>query len=408
MKRLIAAALTLLCVAAAQRSSAPHWAAGTISAAPYPYIRGSVIPLDVTGIRGPFAFVTSSDAAVEDGRLTLSDSTGTSATVIAAGRKGLAMHNFAVTAPPPADRAFIAVASYDDGVVIHDPQAPFTVRGVLGIGGAPADVAIDSRGVLASADTDGTTATLASLQPWQVRTIGGVPFADELAFDSRTGALFVTDRDIDGFGAITRIDPDGTTRHRVLGLTSEGLAVDPKRGLVYVANVNDGSVSVVDAGTLVERRRFHAVSRVFSLALSADGALLYAVSNQSLDSPFAAPGGVVLYDVRGTRSHLLARSGPLHFPVGIALDEAYHRIYVTDESDDSIDVLDAHTLRPLHDPLQTCDVPWKPQVDDGLLYVPCARSGRIDVFDTRTLHRIAGAPFITGGYPLAVAIWHGR
>jgi len=29
------------------------------------------------------------------------------------------------------------------------------------------------------------------------------------------------------------------------------------------------------------------------------------------------------------------------------------------------------------------------------------------VFDLVTLHRIAGAPFATGGYPLAVAIWRG-
>jgi hypothetical protein len=38
--------------------------------------------------------------------------------------------------------------------------------------------------------------------------------------------------------------------------------------------------------------------------------------------------------------------------------------------------------------------------------VPCAGADAVDAFDTRTLRRAAHAPFATGGYPLAVAVWH--
>jgi hypothetical protein len=411
LKRLLAAFAVLICLAAAQHEPHVQWSVGTIAAAPFPYVPGSVVRVTVDGFSLPYTLSAVGAAWIEGGLVHLapnaSDASTRKATVIAAERGGLARHTFRLAAPPDGREPFIAVASYDDGVIFHQARAPFAPRSALGIGGAAADVAISTDGNVATATTDGETAIVAHLRPWSVQTFSGVPFTDELAFDDRSGALFATDRDVNGAGAITRITPSGAVSRRVLGLTSEGLAVDAARGLVYVANVNDGTVSVVDAATLVERRRFHAVGRVFSLALSRDGSRLYAVSNQSIDSPFAQAGRVVAIDVRGDDARRIARSGPLPFPVGIALDERHHRVYVTDESADTVSVLDARTLAAVHPPLRTCDTPWKPTLDDDRLYIPCARSNEIDVFDATTLERVPGAPFRTGGYPLAVAVWHG-
>jgi DNA-binding beta-propeller fold protein YncE len=79
---------------------------------------------------------------------------------------------------------------------------------------------------------------------------------------------------------------------------------------------------------------------------------------------------------------------------------------VTDEDTDAVDVLDARTLGIVHAPLHTCTTPWKPTIDRHRLFVPCAGSDQVDVFDTATLQRVPGAPFATGGYPLSVAIWN--
>jgi len=392
LNRRIPLVLLTLVLAAAPRAVSMHRAAGAIAGSALPYLPGSILPTGVTGFAAPYKDIVAGPGKNES-------------TVIAAGPHGLSARTFAVAPAPDPAQPFVAVATYDDGVIIHDMYAPFRARAALGIGGAPGDVAIDARGRLASATTDGETATIATLDPWSVTHYANVPFCDELAFDSRTGALFVTNRDVNGFGALTRIDADGGISHRVLGLTAEGLAIDARRGRVYVANVNDGSVSVVDAKSMVELRRFHVVDRVFSLALSRDGSRLYAVSNQSVQSPFAAAGSVVAVDT--TDGRIVARSARLAFPIGIAVDAARERLYVTDEDTNAVDVLDARTLRSVRTPLQTCDTPWNPTLDRGLLWVPCARSDQIDVFDTATLQRIAGAPFATGGYPLAVAIWHG-
>ena len=246
------------------------------------------------------------------------------------------------------------------------------------------------------------------LSPWRVSRIGGVPFGDEIAVDDASNALFVTNRDVGGNGALTRVAGDGSVATVVTGRTAEGLAIDQRRQLVYVANVNDDTVAVVNARSMHVVRRFRAVPRVFSLALSPDGLRLYAVSNQSAGSPFAAPGAVVAIDLRRSRPRVVARSGDLTFPIGEVLDARTGTLFVTDEELDAVDVLDARTLAAKRAPLPTCRTPWKPTIDSaGRLFVPCARADRIDAFDSQTLRRLAHAPFATGGYPLAVAVWPG-
>jgi DNA-binding beta-propeller fold protein YncE len=383
-------------------------AAAQISLPPMPVLPGSTLPISVTNLQPPFDVAVLGPGSVTSSYLTVSTRPKqSSVTVVAGNAAGLAMSELKIAPTPDPSQPFIAVASYDDGVVIHQATPPFAKLSVLGVGGSPSDVAIGDGGRLAAAATNADSASIATIAPWNVTRFAGVPFVDEVAFDSTAHAVFLTNRDVDGAGALTRIDADGTVRRRVLGLTDEGLAIDAARGLVYVANVNDGTISIVDASTMVELRRVRAVSRVFGLALSPDGKRLYATSNQSTNSPFAAPGGVVALDTASARPHVVARSGPLGFPLGVVLDAADRRLFVTDERDDVVDVLDPTTLRPVHAPLHTCRTPWKPSLDDGLLYVPCARADEVDVIDARTLRRVRGAPFATGGYPLSVAVFHG-
>jgi DNA-binding beta-propeller fold protein YncE len=404
-RRLVLLALAVA-VAAAPRPVPIQRAAGSIAAAHLPYLPGSTIPIRVNGFGPPYKLFVSGAGAMQGDRYTVAAGNGAS-TVIASGRSGLAMRSFAIAPTPDPHRPFIAVASYDDGIILHDATAPFRARAALGIDGAPGDIAINAAGAIATTATDGTSATIAALNPWTVHRYDDVPFGDQVAFDSASGALFVTNRELGGAGALTRIASDGSITHRVLGLTAEGIAIDPVRQRVYVANVNDGTVSIVDSRSMVELRRFHVIDRVFSIVLSGNGARLFAVSNQSLDSPFGAAGSVVAVDTAATDPHVIARSEPLAFPIGIAFDGARDRLFVTDEDNDTVDVLDARTLRATHAPLQTCETPWKPSIDRGLLFIPCARSDKIDVFDLATLRRVAGAPFATGGYPLAVAVWNG-
>lgn len=406
MRRLFAALLMSVTLGAAPHRGPAHKAVASLTLPNLPLLPGSVVPIDVQGLAPPYDVDVLGPGRFNAGEYWVPSTVDGSATVVAAGARALAVRSVTFAPPPNAQHPFIAVATYDDGVVLHDAGSPFAMHAILGVGGAPSDVAIDPAGSIAAAATNGQIAAVATLQPWHVATYSGVPFTDEIAFDTTTHAIYASNRDVNGVGAITRIAPDGTIRQRVIGLTAEGIAVDPHRRRVYVANVNDGTISIVDADSLVEIRRFKAVARVFSLALNTDGTRLYAVSNQSITSPFGAAGSAIAIDVSHDVPHIVARSRPLTFPLGVAVDDMHHHVLVTDEHDDDVYVLDAATLKPSHAPLSTCHTPWKPSIDDGRLYVPCARSNNVDVIDTATLKRAGGAPFTTGGYPLAVAVWH--
>jgi DNA-binding beta-propeller fold protein YncE len=393
--------------AAAARDSTAQRASGALAFGNWAYLPGSMVRITVDGFGPPYGTEVVGNGVVDHGVLRVpGDAAPGDDFVVAGNTVGLAAATLRIAAPPDGKRPLLAVASYDAGIAIHDATS-FAPLGLLATGGgAPSDVAVDARNRIVATDTQGTSLSVASLAPWSVSRIDGVPVGDELAIDSATRAIFATNRDVDGSGALTRIDASGNVARVKTGLTAEGLAVDSKRGLVYVANVNDGTVAVVDAATMRVTRRFAAVARVFSLALSPDGSRLYAVSNQSTGSPFSAPGCVVTIALDTPAPRVVARSAKLTFPIGIALDSSTGRLFVTDEEDDAVDVLDARTLHSVAAPLSTCRTPWKPTIDGRRLYVACARADAIDVIDLTTLHRIKGAPFATAPYPLAVAVWH--
>lgn len=396
-RRAFAALLGLALLAAGHHMAVARFAMRTFSLLP-----GSRVALQLIGIAAPDRVAVAGTGSIEGGAYVVpADALPGNATLVAADANALAVRRFRIVAPPRV--ALLAVAAYDDGIVFHDSHT-FALLGTLAIGGSASDVAAGRGGTFAATDTDGTTVTIAALEPWSVRAVSGVPLGDELIADAPLQAFLVTERDLDGKGGLARIDAHGVS-NVVTGTTAEGIALDARRQRVFVADTNDDDVAVVDARRMRVLARIGGIPRAFGLVLSPDGLRLYAVSNQGRDTIFGAPGRVTEIAL-DARPHVLARSADLTFPIGITLDAAKGRLFVTDEQADVIDVLDTSTLRPRHAPIPTCRIPWKPFYDARTrrLYVPCAGSDEVDVIDARTLSRVHGAPFHTGGYPLAVSI----
>jgi DNA-binding beta-propeller fold protein YncE len=393
---------------AAAKTQRLHIATAVIVVSRWPYLPGSLLPLHVDGITPPYSLSILGPGRLLNGNTyeVPVTSRGGTALLAVGNEAGLGVTHLRIAAPPPPNRPLLLVASYDEGLVLHDERS-FSVVGVLATGGVPSDVAIDRRGRIAVTDTQGTDLTLASLSPWGITRIGGVVTGDEVAMDETTHAVFVTDRDWNAAGALTRIGLDSSVTRVTTGETAEGLAVDERRQIVYVANTNDGTIAFVDARSMRVIRRFPAVARVFSLALSPDGRRLYAISNEATDSPFGKAGEAIEISLDGPFPRTVAHSGKLSFPLGVALDEHTNTLFVSDEDRGAINVLDARTLRPKRSALTTCSIPWKLTLDSvsERLYVPCAGDNEIDVFDARSLRRVAHAPFATGAYPLAIAVW---
>jgi len=381
-------------------------AVGRLGIGTGPFVAGSRIALRATGMPVPYDVRLVGPGTLAAGVYVAPNVTSPQRVALIAGNAAiLAAASFLVVPAPARSRPLLAVASYDDGIVLHDPNG-FARLAVLAIDGSPGDVAFGPRGIIQAPDTVGDGVAIASRTPWNVRIVNDVPSGNEIVVDGQSDA-FVSNRDVNGAGALTKIAADGTVSRIVTGVTAEGLAIDRARGIVYVGNVNDATVLAVNARTMKPLRRIAAVPRVFGIALSTDGNTLYAVANRSLSSPFHQAGYVAAIALSAT-PHVVARSANLHFPLGIALDARDARLFVTDEASNQVYVLNAKTLRASHAPLDTCRTPWKPFYDAASqrVFVPCARADDVDVFDARTLARVGGAPFHTGGYPLAVAAWH--
>jgi DNA-binding beta-propeller fold protein YncE len=369
-----------------------------------PLISGSRLNLDVTGVDGPVAFSVIGDGRIEGSTFVAPlVSRETTATVIASARGAVALRELTIVPAPSPKTPLLAVATYRDGIALHDPRS-FRLIGYVPIGGAPGDVTFDRHGALFAPDTDSDAMAIITRAPWRIRIVHGVALGNEIAFDSKGGAIFVSNRDAGGFGALTRVTRSGGLVRVTTGNTAEGLAIDPRRELVYVGNVNDNSVAVVDARSMRVLRKIPSVERTFGIALDRKTQRLYVVSNTSPSMP-SRSGYVAAIDLRLRKPHITLRSRRFVFPIGAALDERANRLFVTDEAKDVAYVLSAKTLHTLRAPLRTCDTPWRPHIAAGRLYVPCAGSNKIDVYDLRTLRRVHGAPFATGGFPLSVALW---
>jgi len=394
---------TLAIGAAPARNRLPQVGSFQLHVTPGPLISGTRILVEASGVQGTFTLSVLGPGSVR-GHTYYAPPVQheTSALLVGSAPGSVGYARVRIAPAPQPRRPLIAVASYDDGVALHDART-FALIGYAGIGGPAGDVAFTARGDIVAADTDGNTLTILRRSPWSAQRIAGVPEGNEVAIDPRSGSIFVSNRDAGPTGALTRVTPSGIVSLVRTGNTAEGLSIDQTRALVYVGNVNEPSVAVVDARTMRLLRKLPSVDRTFGIALDARRQRLYVVSNAS--PGMNNHGGYVAEIDAASRPRILKRSAYLTFPLGIALDEPRRRLFVTDEAKDAVYVLSAQTLAQQSAPIATCGTPWRPHIAHGLLYVPCAHDNTVDVFDLATLRRIRGAPFRTGGFPLSVAVW---
>jgi YVTN family beta-propeller protein len=164
-----------------------------------------------------------------------------------------------------------------------------------------------------------------------VRRLGGVsdPERVELSRDGRQ--LFVTDEDD---ARLTVLDPKrGTVLARIrVGREPEGVRASPDGRWVLVTSEEDNSVSIIDAHSHVVRRTLPVGARPRDLAFTPDGRSAY------------VPGEA---DASLYRVGLAAGSAPervLQFrkqarPMGVALDAARARLYVSTGNSGSVAVI---------------------------------------------------------------------
>ncbi|KAF1717497.1 gluconolaconase [Pseudoxanthomonas yeongjuensis] len=150
-------------------------------------------------------------------------------------------------------------------------------------------------------------------------------------------------------GSIGRIDlaSGRKTHERAAGKGAEGVAVSPDGREVWVANREDGTITVHDPGTLALRRRMSSKGFPIRVAFTNDGRRALVVN--------AGAANVAVFDTR-TRLRIatveLAEAGMDYnqtmlgraaLPIGVVVDPVRGRAYVAISGGDRVAVIDTRT-----------------------------------------------------------------
>jgi YVTN family beta-propeller protein len=157
----------------------------------------------------------------------------------------------------------------------------------------------------------------------------GVP--NELALDPTDTRLYVTDGAGTTLYAINLAG--GEVSQGRVGNAPEAVVLAPDGSAVWVANRDDGTITILDPYTLVHMGTLMAGRAPVRIAFSADGNRAYVVN--------AGEGSVTVFDPRSR-----ARLGSIPvglYPLGIALDADGTKAYVGSTRDDEISVIDLAT-----------------------------------------------------------------
>jgi YVTN family beta-propeller protein len=242
----------------------------------------------------------------------------------------------------------------------------------IAVGGFPKDVVVDDAdhtayvangddGTLSLVDTSTCNAEDASGcgQTPATVTVGAFPIAQRL--DTATHTLYVSNRDD---GTVSVIDTStcnaqdtygcaGPQPTISVGSSPRGMAIDPKTDTVYVANIDDGTASVIDGATCNATKTTGCGQTPPTVTIGANPRLMdFDAATRTIYVANADDGTVSVIDAATCNSRTTTGCGVTAptfatggFPFGVFVDQATQQVYVTSIDDSTLGVVNANTCR---------------------------------------------------------------
>lgn len=193
----------------------------------------------------------------------------------------------------------------------------------LAAAGYPAGLAVGSDSVYV-ADNVGDRLLCLPCDPARATTslaVGATPFA---TFVDRAGNVLVASW---GEPAVTIARPDGTTRRVEVGSHPTAIAQHPRTGQVFVANSNDDTLSVLDAGLTRVQRTLRLPAFAGAPLGSTPTALAFAPDGQRLYVTLSGVNALAVLDPSTGRE--LGRIPTAWYPSSVAVAPDGRTLYVT-------------------------------------------------------------------------------
>jgi len=324
------------------------------------------------------------------------------ANVVASAGSGLADSATLQTVLPPDPRRPLALVScYDDATIdVHDAS---TIRalGSLSLQGRTAGVALasDRKHALIASDSTVYALDLASMHFRQSVPFSNARFSQAAAL---AGDLFaVTDNQAQAGQPgvrIFRIKPNGVpvlVQSVIAGETPEGIAVVDNGRTFFIGNINSNEVMrfVLQPDNRVRQTGVvRTGTRPFGIAVDPAKRLLFVADNDTaaVSGSRSHPGleRFALPSMRRVGS-VISTGSATSLPLGLAVDEELHRLFVVNEGDGNAIVYDVPSMRR-RATLELGLTPWLPSLDSRShrLFVPNARSNSMDIYDTKSLRAV--------------------
>ncbi|HSF50397.1 MAG TPA: beta-propeller fold lactonase family protein [Nitrososphaeraceae archaeon] len=183
-----------------------------------------------------------------------------------------------------------------------------------------------------------------------------------------------------------------------------GLTKDNKTKMVYVANTDSNSVSVIDGKTNMKVKEFLVEEKPRDIAIHSKNGKIY-VSNSLSDT-------ISVIDLKKENlipTHIFTKG---NYPSAIAVNDNKNLIYVANTDSDDVSVIDGTTNKLLKEPIKVGNGPSGIAIDqkNNLIYVTNYQSDTVSIIDGKSKKIINGSIPLRwqstyfGNGPLAIEI----
>ena len=320
--------------------------------------------------------------------------------------------------PPARDKPLVISSCYEDGTINVNDGRHLSLVGAFTAGGRAAGIIVDApaRRVVFAADSQLVAVDLASMRKQSSAQVNGARFSEVAMLAG--GYIATTDNLADAGHPGVRIFRVNRFGRPILvssvaaGETPEGIAPADDGHSFFVTNINSNSVMRFSldrqgAARLTGSARTRA--RPFGVAVDPVHHLLFVADNDTatISGSSANPGLERFRLPDMTRiGDIISTGSQASLPLGVAVDPAAARLFVTNEGEANVAVFSIPDLRRIAT-LPAGLTPWLPYLDRPRhrLYVPAARRDTFAVYDTLALRPISSA-VPTCAYPTSIAVYN--
>jgi YVTN family beta-propeller protein len=216
----------------------------------------------------------------------------------------------------------------------------------------------------------------------------------------------------DGTVSVIDTTTNTVTATIAVGNLPFGVAVTPDASAVYITNFSDNTVSVIDTSSNTVTATIPVGREPLGVAVTPDGRLVYVTNRADSTVSVIDPAVKGSWRQRNHYTRLYHRKSMIfppiavgHVPAGVAISPDGSTVYVVNQADNTVSVIDTLTNTVTGSPITVGFSPFGVAItpDGNTVYVTNSDDDTVSVIDTTT-KTVIRSPIPVGVDPLGVTV----